>query len=263
MKKDQFIVVCADTQATAQALLPTAETLGRQLRKEIIVLSCSADAEQWIGNLGHLFVALKCDWPTAVAALPVKFNAVLALALADPKAPRRSPSHPKTLLKNFSECKIAYLVIPTPLSPHSNPLSPLTVALTVDHNRESKEKLVWASYFARFCDSRILVLHHPYRDPLLRSRWQNNMRYLEKMYSSLGIAYEPRPMENSRQLANPDLTAIGEPGIDLFIALAADLRDRDLLDLLTPRPEPRLIRNTRHLPVLLLNQRDDLYILCD
>ena len=146
---------------------------------------------------------------------------------------------------------------------------PLPTFLTIDHQRESKEKLIWASYMARFFGSTVTIFHRNYRDAAFRTRWHNNMRYLDKIFSSLNLTYETAVLEGGSEFGNPDLLAIKQLSpftshlSPLFIALVPDRRDRDLGDLFSSPAELRLIKNHAHLPILLLNQRDDLYVLCD
>ena len=262
MKKDQFIIICADSAPTARSLIPTARHCAEKLHKGLILLSCSPGAEEWIERFGIPYMALKGDWKTAIDALPTALNAVLAITLADTAAPRRSFTHPRQLLRNFRDCKVAYLVVSS-RQPAVHPTWPQTASLTIDHQRESKEKLIWASYLARFFGSTLRVLHRNYRDAAFKLRWTNNMRYLEKVFSSLGLTYENVVISRGSELGNPDLIAIREGGSELFIALVPDRRDRDLGDLFAKPAELRIIENPSGLPVLLLNQRDDLYVLCD
>ena len=262
MKKDQFIVICAECAEDAERLLPTARFFAEKLRKGMILLSCTSGAEGWIERFGVPFMALKGDWKTAIDTLPTAMNAVLAITLVNPQAPRRNLTHPQQLLKSFRDCKVAYLVVRS-----ESPTSPLlTTYLTIDHQRESKEKLIWASYMARFFGSSVRILHRDYHDAAFRMRWKNNMRYLDKIFSSLNLTYETAVLEGGSEFGNPDLIAIkrveGCEGA-LFIALVPDRRDRDIGDLFCRPAELRLIKNDAHLPVLLLNQRDDLYVLCD
>lgn len=260
MKKDQFIVICAERPEDAEKLIPVARHFAEKLRKGMILLSCAPGAEDWIERFGIPFMALKGDWKTAIDALPTAMNAVLAVTLADPKAPRRSLSHPRTLLKNFRDCKVAYLVLPSQCPIPDSRFS--VTALTIDHQRESKEKLIWASYMARFFGSTVRVMHRNYRDAAFRMRWQNNMRYLDKIFSSLNLTYETETIEGGSEFGNPDLRAVKQLS-SLFIALVPDRRDRDLGDLFSKPAELRLVRDGARLPLLFLNQRDDLYVLCD
>ena len=128
------------------------------------------------------------------------------------------------------------------------------------HRREGKEKLVWASYLARFVDSSVTIAHPDYRDGDLRMRWRNNMRFVEKMFSPLGIDYTTALLSRSTRV---DLAALDELHPDLLIARTTDTRERDFIDWLLPLPEYRLLTHPSHTPLLFLNPRDDLYILCD
>lgn len=260
MKKDQFIVLCADNTADAECLLPHARRLAECFHKGIILFTCAADGDQWVASFGVPFAALKTDWPSAVEAMPVAFNVVLAIALADPHAPRTSISRPRNLLKAFRQSKVAYIAFPRHASLTDNPFP---VALTLDHRRESKEKVLWASFFKRFCHSDIHLYYYPYTDPALRQRLNNNIRYLDKIFSSFSLTFIQHPLESGSQYSNPDLRAIKQQDGHLFIALVPDDRDRDLLDLLSPPLSLRLLRIAADKPILFLNQRDDLYVLCD
>ncbi|MBR1549670.1 MAG: hypothetical protein IJ634_03445 [Bacteroidales bacterium] len=258
-KKDQFIALCADTLAEARQLMPFARSLSEAFRKGIILFTCSGDGDRWVGEVECPHVVLKGAWADAIEAMPVAFNVVLAIASCDSKAPRQALAHPKQLLKNFRQSKVAYLAVPA----DATDLCTDRVALTLDHQRESKEKLLWASYMARFCHSGIHVYHIPYTDADFRNRLNNNFRYLDKVFSSLSLQYEQHPLPGGSQYANPDLKALALGRCDLFISLVSDSRDRDFLDALLPPPPLRLLRSASATPVLFLNQRDDLYIMCD
>lgn len=270
-KKDQFIALCADNRDDAEQLLPVAKTLAASLKKDIILFTCSPDGDCWVETLGIPFAAIKSDWPTVVEAMPTAFNVILALTLIDNSAPRTSPSHPHQILKNFRNSKIAYLLLPkkSPLIIHH---SSFTTVLTLDHQRESKEKLLWASYLQRFCNSPVTIFHHPYTDTTLRNHLDNNIRYLDKIFSSFNLTYILQSLPPGNQFANPDLHAVKTlvylstyQSINpiIFISLVPDPRDRDLFDILSSSPALRLIKKAPSLPILFLNQRDDLYILCD
>lgn len=237
--------------------------MAEKLRKGLILLTCSGDGKAWIEGFGVPYVALpagKDAWKTAIDGLPTAFNAVLAIALSDREAPRRSFSHPRQLLRNFRDCKVAYLVIPSRDS--SLKIQVSVTALTLNHQRESKEKLVWASYFARFIGSRTVIMHYDYRDAAFRLRLRNNRQYLDKLFSGLGLTYDTEILTGN-ELRNPDLQAIKKGHFDLIIILVADRRERDLGDLFTMAPELRILRSVDRKPVLFINQRDDLYIMCD
>ena len=265
-KKDQFVALCADSIDDAKRLLPVVRPLAASLRKDIILFTTSADGDSWVGSLGIPFAAMRSDWASVVEAMPTAFNVVLAVTLADPTAPRGSSTNPRQILKNFRMAKIAYLVVGKEEAERRATISGegfRTVALTLDHQRESKEKLLWVSYFVRFCGSKAVVYHHPYTDLAFRQRLDNNVRYMEKIFTSLNIGYTLQALQGGHQFTAPDPQAIVQSGIDLFISLVADERERDLVDLFTPPPALRLLKRAPSVPILFLNQRDDLYIMCD
>ena len=270
--KDQFVIACVESPESAAVVLPCARHFAECLNhKGLMVLHVSTTAtdDSWLKELGVPYVSMHGDWRTAIEGLPTAFNGILAVTACDTAAPRSSLTHPKTLLHEFKNCKIAYLCVrsevggrksdseASPLSPFTFHLSPFTSALTMTHRREGKEKLVWASYLARFLGSRITIAHPDYRDGDLRMRWKNNMRFVDKMFAPLGITYTDAVAYGDDH-KNLDLL---QP--DLLIARTSDPRERDIVDLLSPLPEYRLLIHPSHTPILFLNPRDDLYILCD
>ena len=119
---------------------------------------------------------------------------------------------------------------------------------------------MWASYLARFAGASLTIAHPDYSDAGLRQRFLNNMQFASKMYTPLGIGYRDAVLGRSTRV---DACALDELQPDLLVAMTTDSRERDLLDLLAPRPELQLLTRSHPTPLLFLNPRDDLYILCD
>jgi hypothetical protein len=64
----------------------------------------------------------------------------------------------------------------------------------------------------------------------------------------------------------PDLNATrlaAEKGYNLMVCLTTDTREMDFLDWFIGAQETRVIRNKQKLPILFINPRDDIYVLCD
>ena len=263
MSKDQFVIACVESAESAAIVLPWARHFATQLNhKGLFVLHVNADGgtPEWLKTLGVPYVCLRGDWHTAIDGLPTVFNGILAVAAVVPSAPRSSLTHPKTLLREFKGCKTAYLVVDGTMPAGEEQLNTNHTALTMTHRREGKEKLVWASYLARFLNSRITIAHPDYSDGDLRMRWRNNMRFVDKMFNPLNIQYKTAILSQSTQV---DLAALEQLQPNLLIARTTDTRDRDFVDWLLPLPELRLLTHPSHTPLLFLNPRDDLYILCD
>lgn len=259
--KDQFVIACVESPKGAQLLLPWATHFAHRLNnKNLLLLNVSQDGNSdWLKQYGIPYIGLRGDWKTAVDGLPTAFNGILAITAVDTAAPRNSITNPKTLLRTFRDCKIAYLVVGNENRITDHPLS---VTLTLDHRRESKEKLIWASYLVRFLGAKLTVALPDYSDDGLRSRQHNNVRYLEKTFASLGIDYTTTTIAAST-FTHPDITALDTLKSDLLVAMTTDRRDRDIGDWLLGTSESKLLQHPSRTPLLLLNQRDDLYVLCD
>ena len=263
--KDQFVIACIDRPEDATTVLPWARHFAERLnRKGLMVLHVARQKgdDRWLEALGVPFASLVGDWRTALDGLPTAFNGILAVTAFNPSAPRSSLAHPRTLLREFRGCKIAYLCIPSQNSEFIILNSKFEIqnsALSLTHQREGKEKLVWASYLARFLGSRITIAHPAYRDAGLRQKCSNNLRFVDKIFRPLELDYSTVQLERTTKV---DLELL-DMNPSLLIASTTDLREQDLLDHFLPRPELRLLHQKSCPPVLFLNPRDDLYILCD
>lgn len=270
--KDQFVVACIDNRETAPAVIATAQHFAERLRhKQLMLMNVNkSEKAEWLKDYGIPYVAMKGDWATAIEGLPTAFNAILAVTAVDTTASRSSITNPQTLLHAFRNCKIAYLVVDSgkwekgyEASTNGKP----SALLTVDFHRESKEKLIWASYLARFLNSELTIATPQYRDAGLRNLQNNNIRYIDKVFPPLGINYKltalNTPNSTLHPKNSPDLQALDSLQPDIMIALTTDPRATDPLDWLFGTPDRRLLSHPSHTPLLLLNPRDDLYVLCD
>ncbi len=260
-KKDQFVIACLEKESDAATVLPIARHCAARLGKGLFVLNVSKEGDNdWIKNFGLPYIGLKGDWKTAVDGLPTVMGGVLAITAVDINASRTSITNPTTLLRTFADCKIAYLVVSGQWSMASDQW-PQATYFSLDHRRESKEKLIWASYMVRFFGSKLNVATPNYRDAGFREKLRNNLLFTQKMYRSLGVDYTT--MNIPANFRSPDITLSQLlPSESLLIAMTTDKRDRDLGDMLGGPSELRLLKQNP-VPILFLNQRDDLYVLCD
>lgn len=282
-KKDQFVIAYLPCEKVVDCVVAHTVQLAKMLKKDIILLhiadrryrDTSIDAallerlqneinSRPEGSPHASYCVLQQPTRKAVAALGELLNCVAIVAAVDPNAHKRTATHSKEMLRNFSECKTAYLTVQcdssAALRPHYD-----RVAFSVDYSKESKEKLIWASYFARFNNSQLELFHHTYNDEGLRQKWHNNMRFLDKFFYGFGIHYQAHPITGKQGLfaETAVVTEAAKDGCHLLISTTTDLRNKDLLDYLLGSAEQRTIRNTQQLPILFLNPRDDLYVLCD
>lgn len=260
-KGDQFVVACVDSPETAPAVIAAARLFAGRLRnKSLMLLNVSGDnsASGWLKQYDIPFAALRGDWATAIEGLPTVFNAVLAVTAVDPTAPRGSIANPRSLLRAFRKCKIAYLTVPA--SGATVVKTGVSAVVTVDFHRESKEKLIWASYLSRFVGAELTIALPQYKDQGLRTLQDNNLRFIDKVFTPLDIRYGKRSLRASH---TPDLEALDNLRPDLLVALATDPRATDPIDWILGTADRRLLTHPSATPILFLNPRDDLYVLCD
>ena len=277
--KDQFVIAYITDFDNCIPVINYAKELARVINKGLILLYiCDSkysdiqtdSAEQRLKAMCSEINSAKASMHTSyctlcgktseiITMLPNLLNAVAIVAEVDENAKRSDPRNKRQILKNFAECKTAYIAVPKDLNEAPTYRN---IALTIDFKRESKEKLLWASYFARFNNSSVYVLYQDYKDEFLRNKWYDNMKFLYKLFNDLNIKFIPTPM--SGESTYPDTNALEQkdtPQLDLMISVTT--KDRDLAEIITGVQENKTIVNSAHIPILFLNPRKDLYVLCD
>lgn len=275
--KDQFVIACLADLSMSDAVVSHACQLAVMLNKGLILLyvedsrygNASVEAvapallkiEAEHPEVHPAHVAMKGDTKEVVSALPTLLNGVIAVVGVNPQANRKSPTHPHEVLRTFSGCKIAYLTVQ---KPHSSSKDYLRIGYGIDFRKESKEKLIWASYFARFNNSELVMLHYDYSDEGLHGKWYNNVRFMNKFFKNVGVSYRSEVV-SGRALFPETLVCHKAAELDcgVFISTTTDTRDLDVLEWFAGVQEDRIIKNAHQLPVLFLNPRDDIYVLCD
>ncbi len=280
---DQFIIAYLPNPERSEVVMSHALPLAQMLNKGLILLyiedpryggmTCAEASELLKAEVQRIkpqhndtnYAALRGKTKEIIAALPMLLYGVVVVAESQNNAPRRNATHPREVLHNFAESKIAYLVAQKELQSKSAKGYMPNVALSIDYSRESKEKLIWASYFARFGKSQLHILSHAYRDERLNKLWSDNIRFMQKIFSSLAITnYLQEKYISHGVFTEPcALEHAANKGYDMLISVTTDMRDRDTLELIIGTAEQRTIRNKQQLPILFLNPRDDLFVLCD
>lgn len=133
------------------------------------------------------------------------------------------------------------------------------ILLPLDIERQNKEKALWAGYFSRFYGSVIHILYPKYRDEGLVKLVHDNVAFVEKLYENLEITYEKHETQPQNYL---DAYALEfAPQVNAGASVIMMTRYYTLADVLTG-PRERKIIGSSELPILCINQRDDLYVLC-
>jgi hypothetical protein len=203
-KKDQYIAAYIADYTHSEVVLSYSLFMANMLRKGLILLrivdpkytsETTSEAEKHLQELKtkiHLnnnvtYCAIKGNTKDILTALPVALNVVTVIGAVDKNAHRKSPLSRKNVLKNFSECKTAFLLAQEPLK-DTDMLQ--NIAFSIDFKKESKDKFLWASYFSRFNNSFLHSFSPKYEDEFLRAKWFDNTKFLDKMFASLNVKYE-------------------------------------------------------------------------
>ena len=275
--KDQFVIAYLADLSMTNEVVSHACFLARMLNKGLILLYVEdshhhnptvaqatptlLQIEAAHPDVHPAHVAMKGNTREVIDALPTMLNGVIAVAGVNSAARRGSPTHPLQVLHLFGGCKIAYLTVQSLLT---DPTVYTHVGYGIDFRKESKEKLIWASYFSRFNHSRLTMLHFNYTDEGLHTKWHNNVRFMNKFFNGLGVTYNQQ-FVSGHALFPETLVCdtAAHIGCGLLISVTTDTRDLDIIEWFAGTQERRTIRNPHHLPVLFINPRNDIYVLCD
>ncbi len=160
----------------------------------------------------------------------------------------------KLILKSRIPCVVTGLKSPVE-NAYKNILLPL------DSHQQSKEKSLWAGYFSRFYKATVHILLLEYKDEYLKNRLYENTKFTEKLYSNLEICYEKHFVEDLG--GDVDVFSLSfAPKVDASLVLIMTTKFYTIFDYILGPPELKIIANESDLPVMLLNRRDDLYVLC-
>jgi hypothetical protein len=166
----------------------------------------------------------------------------------------RHKSALKLIQKSRIPCVVTGLTLPSE-DAYKN------VVLPLDSLRQSKEKSLWAGYFSRFYKATVHVLIASYRDDYYQNKVFRNLNFTQKIYANLEIEYQIHNVGELKQ--DIDEFALSyAPKVNGTLILVMTTRFFTLFDLFLGPPELNVIANSQDIPVMCINQRDDLYVLC-
>ncbi len=135
------------------------------------------------------------------------------------------------------------------------------VVLPLDIDRQHKEKALWAGYFSRFYHAKVHVLYARYKDQLLKQKVKDNIDFTKKLYQNLEIDYELHQIDhNVDDIDRFSLTFA--PQVEATLTVIMMTNFYTFIDYIFGPKENAVIANDFELPVLCINERDDLYVLC-
>jgi hypothetical protein len=139
------------------------------------------------------------------------------------------------------------------------------VVLPIDVDRQAKEKAMWASYFIRFyakiqVNGKIHVIYNQHKEQVVARKVANNIEFVEKLYRNLELQYELHPLTETLQIDQKSIELA--PKFDATLSVIMMTKFYSLIDILFGSKESQIIGKSDHFPVLCINERDDLYVLC-
>jgi len=165
----------------------------------------------------------------------------------------------KNAIKLIRESRFPVMVVKYAVAKEERDNWYKNILLPLDIERQNKEKALWAGYFSRFYGSNIHILYPKYKDEGLAKLVNDNIAFVEKLYENLEINYEKHETNPQNYL---DAYALEfAPQVEAGASVIMMTRYYTLGDVLTG-PRERKIIGKSDLPILCINQRDDLYVLC-
>lgn len=135
------------------------------------------------------------------------------------------------------------------------------VLLPVEIDRPAKEKALWAGYFNRFGKSTVHILHNIYKDTISKDKMEDIQEFIDKLYRNLEIV--PEKHELATRADDIDSYALHHAReFDASVLVIMTTTHKTFVDVLFGTRERELVANPERLPVLCINERDDLFVLC-
>lgn len=275
-KKDQFVIAYIVSFESKHPCVDYAVQLARILGKGLILLYISdlsahslstSEAEVKLKELNkslpedlfHSYAALSGAREKVLNAVGELLNAVLLVSDCNPEEKdKHSPLYPQTQLDSLASSRVAYLLCP----PESRPSNYDKVVLTLNNASESKEKTLWASYFGRFANSQIVLYYRRYKDEYHQKQLNLNIAFARKIFEQFKIPLITLHSENTKTQLDIQASDYAKEN-NCSLVICQTTKNKSFADRLLGLDEVRVLKNMKKTPVLFLNPRNDLFILCE
>lgn len=275
-KKDQFVIAYIVSFESKHPCVDYAVQLARILGKGLILLYISdpsarslstSEAEVKLKELNkslpedlfHSYAALSGAREKVLNAVGELLNAVLLVSDCNPEEKdKHSPLYPQTQLDSLASSRVAYLLCP----PESKPSNYDKVVLTLNNASESKEKTLWASYFGRFANSQIVLYYRRYKDEYHQKQLNLNIAFARKIFEQFKIPLITLHSENTKTQLDIQASDYAKDN-NCSLVICQTTKNKSFADRLLGLDEVRVLKNMKKTPVLFLNPRNDLFILCE
>jgi nucleotide-binding universal stress UspA family protein len=255
-----YIAILSDINHFPQKALRLATLLAEGFGKEICFLSFAADEaeqqlteerhQQWIDESAHAVISM--IRPASMMLHEALTQIEVAFLVIEPISGSEY-SKVQPILNNCKPLRIPYFFV----NQHTTSISFDRVLVPVGFLTEEKEKGIFASKLARFCGSTITLL----KAKDYGSRAERSVQQIQTLFEKLDIScvVEQARKDSFKVQQEASLRAC-KGDADMIVITAS--REYGLDDVLFGPPERKIIQNAT-VPVMVLNPRPDLYVLCD
>lgn len=165
----------------------------------------------------------------------------------------------KWAMPAFRESSIAFLFVNGEVPRF---LSYKNVLLPIDFRKASKDTSLWASYFGRFNKARVRLLYAHETEKERAAKLARNLNFFRKFLSSLNVRHSvDAGKASSWGIYEEAVARVDEFSGDVLIVSGSS--NITLLDLIIGLPEKKLLQKAGNLPVLMINPKKDICVLCD
>lgn len=275
-KKDQFVIAYLNNLDYTDSCIEHALQIAKILNKGLILLHIYDplvteigidEAESKLKELNsqiteiqlHSYISLKGNSKEVIGKLGQLLNAVVLVSSCNPNERQKNKAdNPSVLLRNMENSRTAYLIC----NQKQSVVDYQKVLLTLNNARESKEKTLWASYFARFFDSEITLFYHTYKDAFYQKQLNLNLAFARKMLGQFNIIPSNHKSEDRKKLL--DLQALDYADKENYgVIICQTTKNKSFFDMIKGLEEVKVLKKLKDKPILFLNPRDDLFVLCE
>jgi len=161
---------------------------------------------------------------------------------------------PKYALKIIRNSKVPFLMVQKKGSKDNQYKN---IVISVNHLKETKEKISWASYFGKLNNSIVHILVSKGND----IQTKNNVLFAKKIFKEFNTEFKTYNTEKSWVKLDKYALTFARQFESVFIIIMTT-KQYDIPDHIFGPAEQRIISNKSGIPVMCLNSRTDLYVPC-
>lgn len=136
------------------------------------------------------------------------------------------------------------------------------IYLPIGFKKEEKEKLIWAAYFGRFNNSKIVVLKARESDSTAKARILAHILFAKKLFDQFNLNYEIIESKKSSFGIAKEAIQMANTNQQGIVVICTTKHYGPEEEIIGP-PELKIIKNREQVPVFCVNPRTDLYVLCE